>query len=429
MVASRCLNGVSGNLELKPESANVVKRESETEAGPPTPGVQPQDASLEVTSLEREPRAEQSHQPESASPAGSNVTAKDAKEADDDSQLLQTRTPRLVGIVKQAKAELFHDPQEVAFIALPIDGRRQVWQVESKEFRKWLAYKSFQANKAAPSDNTLNEAVQTLVGESVYQGPEKEVHIRLAEHEGKIYLDLGDPTWRAVEVDTTGWRIVDLPPVYFRRPPGMRPLPEPQQGGNLRKLRDILNLGDERNWKFIVGWLLSCFLPKGPYPLLFLHGQQGSAKSTVTRAIRRLIDPHVVEDRSRPPSERDLAIAAKNNRIIAFDNLSSITDYFSDMLCRLSTGSGSGIRQNYTDDQEVLFKATRPVILNGISAGIVRRPDLQERTLFVELPTLPDEERRTEAEVWQQLDMEHPRLLGALLDAVVVGCKIAAPSA
>jgi hypothetical protein len=143
----------------------------------------------------------------------------------------------------------------------------------------------------------------------------------------------------------------------------------------------------------------------------------------VTRAVRWIIDPHVVEARSRPPSERDLAIAAKHNRIIAFDNLSDITPYFSDMLCRLSTGGGFGVRKNYSDDGEALFNAKRPVILNGISAGIVCRPDLQERTLFVELPTLADEARLTEEEVWGRLEGEHPRLLGALLDAAVVGLR------
>ena len=34
-------------------------------------------------------------------------------------------------------------------------------------------------------------------------------------------------TWRAVEIDATGWRIVSHPPVRFRRSAGMQPVPVP----------------------------------------------------------------------------------------------------------------------------------------------------------------------------------------------------------
>jgi hypothetical protein len=88
----------------------------------------------------------------------------------------------------------------------------------------------------------------------------------------------------------------------------------------------------------------------------------------------------------------------------------------------LATGGGFAVRQLYTDQDEVLFDAARPVILNGIEE-IVTRPDLADRAVFLTLQPIPEEHRRPEQELWAAFDAERPRVLGVLLDAVVLGLK------
>jgi hypothetical protein len=66
--------------------------------------------------------------------------------------------------------------------------------------------------------------------------------LRVADHDGRIYLDLADEQWRAVEIDSTGWRVIGDPPVRFRRRGSMRPLPVPVRGGSLDTLRKYLNV-------------------------------------------------------------------------------------------------------------------------------------------------------------------------------------------
>jgi hypothetical protein len=78
------------------------------------------------------------------------------------------------------------------------------------------------------------------------------------------------------------------------------------------------------------------------------------------------------------------------------------------------------VRQLYTDQDEVLFDAARPVILNGIE-DIVTRPDLADRAVFLTLEPIPEERRRSEAELWAAFEAERPRILGVLLDAMVQG--------
>src|SRR5262249_41791604 len=151
-------------------------------------------------------------------------------------------------------------------------------------------------------------------------------YVRLAGDLEKIYLDLADETWRVVEIDANGWRIVDESPVRFIRSRGLLALPEPQRGGNISDLRAFANVRDENAWKLLLRLLCGMFHAAGPYPILLQVGEQGSAKSTLGRFIRSLIDPNKAPLRRKPRDERDLAIAASNGWLIAFDNLSDFPD-------------------------------------------------------------------------------------------------------
>jgi hypothetical protein len=271
--------------------------------------------------------------------------------------------------------------------------------------------------------SAVDEALATLAGRAQHEGAERPVFIRVGEHDGLIYLDLGDSRWRAVEVGPDGWRVVEDPPVRFIRPKGMEALPEPVPGGDLSELSKLLNLGGERNQRLVTGWLPGTLNPKGPYSILLLHGEQGSAKSTTARALRYSVDPHATPLRSDPHGPGDLVRAAQNNWIVAFDNVSSVPRPLSDALCRVATGVGFTARKLYTDEEELLVQVCRPILVNGIAAEMASRPDLLDRAVAVELPPIPDGRRRLEAEVWPELEAARPRLLGALLDAVSAGLR------
>jgi hypothetical protein len=156
--------------------------------------------------------------------------------------------------------------------------------------------------------------------------------------------------------------------------------------------------------------------------VLVLAGEQGTAKSTFSRLLRALVDPNTAPLRALPRDDRDLFITATNGHVLAFDNVSTLPQWISDTLCRLATGGGFAVRQLYTDQDEMLFDATRPVILNGIE-DIVTRPDLADRAILMNLEPIPEERRRPEKELWAAFDKACPQILGALLDAVSLGLR------
>src|SRR5215471_1684637 len=125
----------------------------------------------------------------------------------------------LIGLAQSA--ELFHSADGTGFADLDINGHRETWPIRAKGFGRWLARRFFEATQGAPSSEALQSALNVIEAKAHFDAPERAVHIRVGGLNGRLYLNLGDETWRAVEIDTTGWRVIDNPPVRFRRAAGM----------------------------------------------------------------------------------------------------------------------------------------------------------------------------------------------------------------
>jgi hypothetical protein len=243
--------------------------------------------------------------------------------------------------------------------------------------------------------------------------------LRVAEHRERIYLDLADEAWRAVEIGPNGWRIIDRPPVRFRRPAGLLALPIPLPGGSIEQLASFVNLSSRNDFVLVVMWLLATLRSGGPYPLLAISGEQGSAKTVLSKILRALIDPNATPVRALPRHDQELFIAANNGHVQAFDNLCGLPAWISDTLCRLASGGGFAVRQLYSDQDEVLFDAARPVTLNGIE-DVITRPDLADRAIFLTVPPIPEARRRPEEKLWHEFEIARS---GALLDVAVHGLR------
>jgi hypothetical protein len=219
-----------------------------------------------------------------------------------------------------------------------------------------------------------------------------------------------------------GWQVVSRAPVRLRRPAGLLALPEPVPGGSLDELWPLLNVREEDR-VLVAAWLLMCLHPGAPYPALCLHGEQGSAKSTVATLLRELVDPSSVP-LSRPPRlEDDLIVTARNSLVVALDNVSHVEPWLADALCRLLTGGGLTKRQLYTDLEQALCNVRRPRLLTGIPE-VATAPDLADRCIFLDLPPIEGSKRLTEADVRGRFLAARPRLLGALLTAASTALRL-----
>lgn len=333
----------------------------------------------------------------------------------------QNYTPQQSAIL--ADIELWHTPQKDTFATISTNGHQEHWPLESAYFREFLSYQHYQSEGKMLSQSALEDQRRMFFGKAIFDGEQHPVFNRIGEIGRTLYVDLGTPDWSAVAVTAEGWEVIKHPTARFRRAVSQQQLPLPCHGkGNIDLLRPFVNVATEDDFRMLVAWLVGCFHPRGPYPILILNGEQGSAKSTTARVLRSLVDPANPIARSAPNSEQDLVISARNNHVLAFDNISTIKPAMSDALCRIATGGGFGTRKLHTDQDEILFSATRPCLLNGIP-DLASRPDLADRSIIVTLPVISPSERKFEGEFNKALDKAAPYILAGLLDAVSIALR------
>ena len=348
---------------------------------------------------------------------------------DADTQVAQSELPEagndateLIELVHSLGVELFHTPGGLdadCYAIIPVRGHREVWSLESRGFGRWVSHEFYRRRGRALSQVALSAAVNALVGEALFEGAENDVSVRLAGVGGRVYLDLANDERHAIEIDSNGWRRVDPieKGVRFVRREGMLALPMPEQGGDLDALRELVNVPSDDDWILVKGFLVMSLHPCGPYPVLSINGEQGSAKSFLTRFVRTLVDPSDTALRRPPAREEDLGVAGRSSWIVAYENVSSLSGNMSDAICCLSTGGTLTRRRLYTNEEESRIRLKRPVIVNGI-VSVALRGDLADRSIPLVLPRIRREERRLEQELLAAFDALHASLLGALLDAV-----------
>jgi hypothetical protein len=333
-------------------------------------------------------------------------------------------------LLEMEEYEVWRSPGNEVWVSVRLNGHVEHWPVRSARTEAWLRRLYGQVYKRLVPKVAVEDVMADLRATGLLFGDAYPVFTRLGgwkekeTGERRVYLDLGRPDWTVVEVTAEGWRVIPASeaPVRFHRNEYQFPLPVPEKGGSLDPLWDLLPLHGERERLLVMGWLIGSLNPWGPYPVLILSGEKGAGKSTAGEILKRLLDPTKAPRRSEPENEGDIVIAAQNNHVLLYDNLSQIPPKISDAFCRLSTGGGLSKRKLYTDDSEVVLEAQRPVILTGIGFGAIR-DDLADRAIRVELTRIADEDRVTDSQLWTRFHREHPRILGALLDAASVALQ------
>ena len=151
--------------------------------------------------------------------AGCRVTALDEAIVEESGDGGRGPTQADILIDLAGAAELFHAADGTAFADLDINGCRQTWPVRTKQFKRWLARQFYEATGGAPSSEALQSALNVVEAKAHFDAPELPVFIRVGGIDGKLYLDLGDEAWRAIEIATTGWRVIENRRCGFAAPP------------------------------------------------------------------------------------------------------------------------------------------------------------------------------------------------------------------
>ena len=318
------------------------------------------------------------------------------------------------------KCTFFHDEQGEAYAKIKIDNHTEIWNINSTEFKDWLAHQYWIENKKGVKKSGYESALLTLRGMAVFEGKSEEVYLRVVQIKDMIYIDMCNKNWQVIEIDKKDWRIVNKPPVNFIRSKNMKSLHTPKAGdGNINLLSKHLNVGTE-DLTLVIGWLLmSMQAGSGALPILIFQGPAGCGKTTVSRMLREIIDPNSADLLSKPKTE-DMRVIGVRNHVLAFDNLSGIHSNYSDTPCKISTGDNQTIRRLHTTNDEFTISIKKPILLNGIDE-ITSRNDLLSRSIRIELKKI--KAFQPESRMWSNFIKDVPSILSALLDGI--SCALA----
>jgi hypothetical protein len=103
-----------------------------------------------------------------------------------------------VNPAQSALSGLFHTPTGAAFADIAVNGQRETWPIRGGRFRAWLRRCHYEATGSALDTASIRSTLDLLEARALFDGPQHAVHVRVAEHGGRIYLDLADEHWRAV---------------------------------------------------------------------------------------------------------------------------------------------------------------------------------------------------------------------------------------
>ena len=314
--------------------------------------------------------------------------------------------------------ELFHNDIKDVFARIFVEGHYEIWKIRSKQFKQWLVKQFWELHDKAPSTNALNEALNVIESKARFNGEQHTLANRVTRGiDGVLWYDLTNDGWKAVRITTAGWEVVEHPPILFRRYQHQAAQVEPTRGGDVKSILKYVNISQPGQQLLFLVYMLSCFIPGFPHPIPIVYGVQGSAKSSLSKVLRAIVDPSAIEVSELPKNHAELVQKLAHHWCIIFDNISYVSDEVSDLLCRAATGTGFSKRELYTDDEDVILVLKHCVALNGINL-MATRPDLLERSILFVLERITKDRRKLEQELFAELRQELPSILGGVFDVL-----------
>jgi hypothetical protein len=132
----------------------------------------------------------------------------------------ESNASRLIALTLRSGIEFFHDPEQHGWASVQVDEHWENYPLRSRAFYLFLLRIFYRDTGESPGGRAIRAVLEIFEARALFDGPECQVHLRVAQQNGKLYLDLCDQPWRAVEIDTDGWRIVNRPAPKFRHSRG-----------------------------------------------------------------------------------------------------------------------------------------------------------------------------------------------------------------
>jgi hypothetical protein len=371
---------------------------------------------------------------------------------DDDDKLEENKEERkkslpqiLVELVlENPTTKLFKDEFNVPHILVMLQDHYEMLPVDSTKFKRYLSklyYDTYEGKIA--NTEAINSAVSQLEAKSFYEGQTIPLHLRVAwdnnpdDTTDTIYYDLTDEKNRCIKITKDGWKIVDNQiEVLFRRYNHLKPQVEPiittttivdtidsidskmfDEFISLFNIKNKENTAAEDIKLLLKCYIISLFIPEIQKPILLLHGEQGGAKSTFQELVKMLVEPSITQTLTFPRDSNEFIQQLSHNYIAYYDNVSTIQEWISDLLCRSVTGSSFSKRALYTNDDDIYYNFKSIIGINGIDLAATKA-DLLDRSIIIQTERIDKKDRKKIKKIWEKFNQLKPYVLGYIFDVL-----------
>jgi hypothetical protein len=336
-----------------------------------------------------------------------------------DSKKEISKPAQVVGLVLESGATLFIDQFNEPHIAINGNGCKLV-KVDSTEFDTFIHGLSYK-NRINFGSESIKTAKKILESMSFEDSNIVNLSVRVAEDlHNNIWYDLGE---KAVKINKDGWEVSNESPILFRRFRHQQSQVIPIAGGSIDDILKFINVKNEMDRILLKVYLVTCFIPGFPHPVLVVFGEHGSAKSSTFRILKSTVDPSNLLTLAPIKDGPQFVQIISHHWMSLFDNLSGMTNDLSDYLCRACTGEGFSKRKLYSNDDDFIYNTQHCLGINGIS-NVVTKSDLLDRSILIELERIPQNKRKSEAELKIEFDKMKPQILGSCFDILSKAIKI-----
>jgi len=327
------------------------------------------------------------------------------------------RAEELTRLIESEIQEFFQDQHGDPYVLIQTEDGSELQRVSKGSFSPRLTRHYRDHFGDVPAGGIVSRTIQQIQARCL-TGDKRELFLRVAWEDERLYYNLSWKNNRAIEITADGWQLTGLPPI-FKHYQHQIPQVEPVKGGELNRIWEFVNIAPADRHLFLAV-VASWFIPGISHPVMILHGQPGTGKTTTAKFIKQVVDPSPVLTGGIPRDDKDIGMQFNQNWLVCFDNLNHLKPWLSDTLCRAVTGEGKYTRQLYTDDTPFLTQYQRCICLNGIGSPVTR-DDLLDRSVVIRIDR--PEHRRAETVLMKGWAKELPGILGVFFRAISIGIR------
>jgi hypothetical protein len=389
------------------------------------------DELLEQQEQEQEQKEQDQKEHDNLGPqfeAGGNGMGNGSDSDDDNNNRNKKKIELAFKKAEEIAKPLFKDQYGVCYGWIDISGHREVLRIESGKFKRLLFRLSYNNVGYVASRNTIDNWVHIFHAFADFEGPIHQLSSRVTPYNGDIYYDLTNEIWQCVRITNSGWEILDSTPIplFVRHNQTAQILPNRNYDPDIfDRFLQIINAatGNQERQILLKVYIISLFVPDIPHVMLVLHGEKGSAKTTLQTLIKLLVDPSKPRLLTIHNDRTEFIQQLAHNYVAYYDNVRGTPDWLSDEACKAVTGVGQTKRKLFTDDDDIIYEYKRCLGFNGINLSLTE-PDALDRSIMIDLETIDKSKRKQESEIIAEFQILRPDLLGYILDILVKALQI-----